>query len=417
MKKLTKTCVAYISALLLSSASSIVLAQTIAITNATVHTVSDQGTLTNATVIVENGTISAINPAEVSADQIIDAQGKILTPGFIGSANQLGLVEVNAVSNSRDYSDKKADITFDASYAFNPKSTLIPFARKGGITRNIVTPKGGDSDFKGQVFTVDLSGEFDSIVAKNQAIVIGLGSLSKGSRAQHLMNLHNTLEDAQKKLAKSADKKGDKKAAEPKRTEIEVNALLSGDKPLLAHVDRASDILALLALKQKFNFELILVGAADAILVAKEIADANVAIILDPMRNLPGSFDSLHLALTNAGKLAKAGVQLILTVEGDSHNLHQLRYNLGNAVANGLTPEQALAAVTLNPATLFNLDSGQISVGKNADLVLWSADPFELSSRVEKMWINGKEVSTYSRQDALRDRYLSSGPLPKAYSK
>ncbi|WP_323824426.1 hypothetical protein, partial [Pseudomonas aeruginosa] len=93
------------------------------------------------------GKITAINPAKVEADNIVDAKGQIVTAGFIGSLNQLGLVEVGAVAGSRDAGDDKAGIDFDPSLAFNPRSSLIPYARKGGITRNVVTPHGGDSIF------------------------------------------------------------------------------------------------------------------------------------------------------------------------------------------------------------------------------------------------------------------------------
>jgi len=86
-------------------------------------------------------------------------------------------------------------------------------------------------------------------------------------------------------------------------------------------------------------------------------------------------------------------------------------------VANGLTKAQALAAVTANVADAFNYNAGRIAVGKKADLVLWSADPFELSTRVEKMWIDGKEYSTQSRHDALRKRYMTKSDMPKAYLK
>ena len=144
-------------------------AQSIAITNATVHTVTEQGVLNNATVIIEDGKVTAINPESVTADTVIDAEGKILTPGFIGSMNQLGLVEVGAVSRSRDAGDKKADITFDASLAFNPRSSVIPYSRKGGITSNVVVPRGGESMFKGQTFVADLSGEFDSVRVNNNS--------------------------------------------------------------------------------------------------------------------------------------------------------------------------------------------------------------------------------------------------------
>ncbi len=394
-------------------------AESFAITNATVHTVTDQGVLENATVVIENGKVIAINPEKITADTTIDAQGRILTPGFIGSMNQLGLIEVGAVSRSRDAADKKADITFDASLAFNPRSTVIPYSRKGGITSNVVAPRGGDDMFKGQTFVADLSGEFNSVRVSNNNVVIDLGAKSKGSRALSLQNLHEQLEDATKALANAKKKntKDKKEAKEPSRKAQVINALLNGDKALVAYADRATDLLALLKLKETFSLDLVLVGAADAVLVADKIAAAKVPVVMAALDNLPGSFDSLHASLENAGKLTQAGVKVALTVDGDTHNLYQLRFHAGNAIANGLTRSAALASVTANVADAFNLDSGKIAIGKTADLVLWSADPFELSSKVSKIWISGKEYSTESRQDALRDRYTSKSDMPKAYVK
>lgn len=392
-------------------------AATIAITNAKVHTVTDQGILENATIVIENGLISAINPASVSADETIDAQGKILTPGLISSLNSLGLVEVGAVSRSRDASDEKADMTFDASLAFNPKTTVIPYTRKGGITTDVVAPRGGDDMFKGQTFVVNLSGEFDSVDKAQQSLIIELGAKSKGSRALELQALTHKLEDAQEAIAKANDKKDDKDAKKLKRDEKIMQAIVSGEKQLVAYVDRATDILALLTLKERFNLDLAIAGADDAVVVAEQIAKAGVPVILSATSNLPQSFDTLHASLENAGKLTKAGVKVVLTVNGDTHNMYQLRFNAGIAVANGLPYEEALAAITANPAHVFDINAGQIEVGKEADLVLWTADPFELSSKVEKMWIDGKEYDTRSRQDELRDRYMAESDMPRAYIK
>ena len=402
-------------------------AESLAITNATIHTVTEQGVLTNATVVIDNGKIIAINPDKIDADVTFDAMGKILTPGLIGSMNSLGLVEVNAVSRTRDARDKKADITFDASLAFNPRSTIVPYTRKGGITSNVTVPGGGDSMFKGQTFVTDLSGEFDSVFIKENAVLIDLGAKSKGSRALNLQKLRYKLEDAQKALTKAAeekksakkDTKADDKKKTPKelkRDEIIINAILAGDKPLVAYADRATDLLELLKLKAEFNIDLVIAGGADAVLISEQIAAANVPVVFGALDNLPNSFDSLHSSLENTAKLTEAGINVALAVH-DAHNLYQLRFEAGNAIANGLTKEQALAAVTANVADAFNINAGRIAVGKKADLVLWSADPFELSTKVDKMWIGGKEYSTQSRQDELRKRYTTKSDMPRGYTK
>ncbi|MBU2894503.1 amidohydrolase family protein [Colwellia sp. D2M02] len=407
----------------LSLLSSHAYAQSTAIINATVHTVAEQGVLSGAVVMLDDGKITAIYtaetvPSKIEADIIVDAQGNILTPGFIASKNLLGLVEVGAVSRTRDGSDKKADITFDASLAFNPKSTLIPYTRKGGITSNVVMPNGGEGVLVGQSFVVNLSGEFDSVVSPNNAVIAHLGAKSKGSRAMSLQTLANELADAQKALTEASKSKGKKdKTKELKRDQQVINSVVKGEKTLLAYADRATDILALLKLKAQYNLDLVLVGARDAVLVTKQIADANVPVMTSALANLPNSFDSLHSSLDNIAILNEAGIKVIIATSGESHNINQLRFDAGVAVANGFDKSAALAAVTANVADTFKLNSGRIAVGKNADLVLWSGDPFEISTKVNSMWINGEQVSTQSRQDVLRDRYISKSELPRAYIK
>ncbi len=293
--------ITFTAALSFAFLTNAVQAKTIAITNATVYTVASQGILSQATVVIENDIISAINPEHVEVDETIDANGRILTPGFIGSMNALGLVEVGAVARTRDGRDKKADITFDASLAFNPKSTLIAYSRKGGITSNIVAPDGGEGLFAGQTFAANLSGDFNSIIAKQNAVLVYLGAESKGSRAQKLQALDHKFADLQAKLDKKADKtdKDEKPAKELKRDEKVIKALLSGEKLLLAYADRATDLLALLALKQKYSLDLVLVSTSDAELVADKIDAAKVPVIISSIDNLPSSFDSLHGSLSN----------------------------------------------------------------------------------------------------------------------
>lgn len=395
-------------------ASGAVDAQSLAIINATIHTSTEQGVLKGASIVMDNGKITAINPAQVNADEIIDANGKIITPGFIASNNQLGLVEVGAVAGSRDAGDDKAGIDFDVSLAYNAHSSLIPYARKGGVTRDVITPYGGDSIFAGLASVVDLSGSLDSDVQKQAALVVHLGERRKGSRAFTLQTLINKLDAHQTKFSKK-DKKDDDKPS----TEDKVMAkVLSGDMPLVISVSRAADIIELIKVKEQFGVNLVLSGAQDAVVVKEHIAKANIPVIISAMDNLPGSFDSLHANLNNAGLLEKAGVKVLLTVGGDaSHNIYQLRYDAGNAVSYGMSQQGALKAVTSNVADVFGINAGSIEVGKAADVVMWTNDPFEISSNVSRMFINGTEVSTQSRQDKLRDRYTTDSNMPRAYTK
>ncbi|TMO20790.1 amidohydrolase family protein [Pseudoalteromonas sp. S4741] len=413
MKKLSRSfSLSLVAAGLLTSGA--VSAQSLAIINATLHTSSDQGVLESASIVMNDGKITAINPSDVKADKIIDAKGQIVTPGFIATVNQLGLVEVGAVAGSRDAGEEKAGIDFDASLAFNSRSSLIPYARKGGVTRDLITPYGGDSIFAGLASVVDLSGSFESVLKKQAALVVHLGERSKGSRAFTLQTLINKLDEHQTKASKGAKKDDAKPSAEDKI----MAKVLKGDMPLLISVSRASDIVELIKVKQQFGVNIVLNGAQDAVVVKDRIAKAGIPVIISAMDNLPGSFDSLHASLNNAGILEKAGVKVLLTVGGDaSHNVYQLRYDAGNAVSYGMSQQGALKAMTSNVADVFGINAGSLEVGKAADIVMWSNDPFELSSHVNKMFINGVEVSTESRQDKLRERYTTESNMPRAYTK
>ena len=395
-------------------ASTAVAAQSVAIINATVHTSTEQGILQGASIIMDEGRITAINPDKVVADTVIDAKGQIVTAGFIGTMNQLGLVEVGAVAGSRDGGDDKAGIDFDPSLAFNAHSSLIPYARKGGITRDVITPDGGDSIFAGLASVVDLSGEFDSVKQTQVALVVHLGEQSKGSRAMSLKNLVDKLKAHQQKASKKA-KKDD---AVPSTEDKVLSKVLAGEMPLLITASRASDIIELIKLKQQFSLNLVIAGAQDAVVVKEQLAQANVPVIVSAMESLPGSFDSLHASLDNAGKLEKAGVKVLLSIAGDaSHNVYQLRFDAGNAVSYGMTQEGALKAITANVADVFGINAGSVAVGKAADLVMWNDDPFDFTSHVTKMFINGEEVSTEARQDKLRKRYTTDSEMPRAYIK
>lgn len=401
-------------------ASCSAMAASVAIKNATIYTSGDKGILTDASVVFEDGKITAVNPANLAADTIIDAKGKIVTPGFISAMNQVGLVEVGAVATSRDAGAKKASILFDPSYAFNYESSLIPFARKGGITRSVVAPSSWSDTFIGQAFTALMNSEMDSVVNTKVAVVAKFGGKSSGSRASSLISLIDKLEGQKKKLdkaAKAEDKKDDKKKAkEPSDEEKLLTALIKGEKPLVASASRASDILHLIKIKKDFGVDVIIAQGKDAVKVKSQLAEANIPVLIQSVDNLPGNFDSLGASLTTAGELEKAGVKVLLYI-GDSHMVFNMRMDAGNAVSYGMSKEGAIKAMTSNVADAFNLSSGVIAEGYPADIVLWSGDPLEISTKVDSMWINGEAVGTESRQDKLRDRYISKENKPRGYIK
>jgi len=398
-----------------------VLAESTAITNATLYTGSEQGIIKNASVVFSDGVITAINPEQIEADNVIDAEGKIVTPGFIGSLNSLGIMEVSAAMNTVDNAVEKSDLSFTPILAFNPESTAIPMARVGGVTRDIIVPAINVEPFAGVAGVVSLSGKLTTPDDTPKAAVVYLEGVPLSSRAWTLGQIKDSLQkraDSAEK-AKSSKKKDKEEPAEPPTlAEQRLDQLLAGEFPLLAFSDRPIDILQLIQLKQQFKIELIIAGADGAVAVREQLAAAKVPVILDALSDLPKTFDSLHASLNNAALLHKAGVTVALAVLSDNtHGLYQLRFGAGNAIANGLPKEVALNAISSTPARLFGINAGSLATGKAADLVLWSDDPFDFTGQVEQLWIDGEAQPIQSRADKLLHRYSQKSAMPPAYVK
>ena len=181
--------------------------------------------------------------------------------------------------------------------------------------------------------------------------------------------------------------------------------VVRGELPLAINANRASDLLAALRLADEFHLKLILMGAVEGWRVADELVARKVPVVVKPLTNIP-RFDALNATLENPARLSKAGVTLVLS-SFDTHNARNLRQEAGNAVAYGLDRDAALRAVTLEPARVWGVADrlGSLEVGKDADVVVWSGDPFELTTGAEQVFIGGREMSRDTRQRQLFERY------------
>lgn len=423
-----------LAVLLVSLAPSLspAVADTVAITGARIHTMAAAGTLENATVVMLDGLIVAVGNDVVipAAATRIDASGKILTPGIISPFGQLGLVEVDAVAGTVDAVQRgtQYSASFDVADAYNPRSILVAVSRSDGITGALIAPMPSEPDefgnvsgvFSGQASFVSLKSGPGFLLRRGAALVVNLGEagseLAGGSRAAALQVLRSALVDAQDyRQNKAAWARGDRRVYSVSGTDLDaLQAVLDGEVPLLVRVNRASDISVLLGFAKEFSLRMILLGAAEAWMVANELAAADVAVILDTTNNLPASFDQLNARLDSAAILSTAGVRLTFGGESSSqtHDARNITQAAGIAVANGMNWDLALRAITRTPAEIFGIADrlGSLEPGKAADLVVWADDPLELSSFPESVFIGGEAISLENRQTLLRDRYLNRDP-------
>ncbi len=402
-------------------------AQTVAITNAKIYPVSGP-VIERGTVVMKDGKITAVG-ADVQAPagaKVIDGTGKVVTPGFLDSVTQLGIVEIGAVQGTNETRSSNDRITaaYKVSYGINPYSTLIPIARTGGVTRAVVAPSPGTPLIGGQAALIHLTGDrISKMIEKDPVAMFAAlderaAEQTGGGRGDAMLRLREILQDAKDYAAnKAAFNAGNRREYSVSRLDLEaLIPVLQGREPLALEANHTTDIQNALALRDEFGLKLILVGAADGWMMADDLAKAGVPVVLNPMTDIP-TFEELGATLENAGRLQKAGVDVILS-SFDAHNVRDLRQDAGNAVAYGMPYDAALRAVTLGPAELWGIADrfGSLEAGKEADVVVWTGDPFELTTWPEHVFVQGQELPNDTRQTKLLERYRTLGDsMPPAY--
>ena len=377
-------------------------------------------------VLLDGNIISRVSTSNLRGDKVIDATGKILTPGIISTDSEIGIVEIGALSVTRDDSSDLYQIGFSIYDAFNPNSVLIPWNRSNGITSTITLPQNTNSPIGGlgSFFVLDSDLEITGI--KDNVMIGRVGGSGGESRAETFSIMEDLLE-----FASSIDSKDmesyrnlsdlivDSPIAETMelhpRDLKALHRLMNDDLPLIMKANRASDILKLIEIKEKYDLNLIIMGAQEAGLVAEKIAQNEIPLIINPINNIPGSFDELAANIELASNLENLGITLMFNAPR-SHNYHLIRQGAGVAVANGMSYEGALKAITFSPVEIFKLGKrGQIAQGNIADLIIWDADPLEPSSMPEKVFINGKDIDLTTRMSRLTDRYTKDKDKPNGY--
>lgn len=391
--------------------------ETVAITNARVLPVSGPA-IDRGTVLIRGRKIVAVG-AGIQAPagaRVIDATGRIVTPGWIESATQIGIVEIGSGADGttdQASTDKDLSAAFNVVDSFNGESTVIAVTRADGITRAVVMPAGTGHVILGQGALFDLSGAQvpASVVKAPVAMFANLGEAGAasegGSRASAMLRLREALQDAVDfSRNRAAWNMAQRRPYARGRLDMEaLGPVVRGELPLAVHANRASDLLAAMRLADEFHLKLILMGAAEGWRVAAELAARKVPVVVKPLTNIP-NFDALGATLENAARLSQAGVTLVLS-SFETHKARNLRQEAGNAIANGLDPDAALRAVTLEPARVWGIAdrAGSLEPGKDADVVIWSGDPFELTTNAERVFIAGREISRDTRQKQLFEKY------------
>ena len=288
---------------------------------------------------------------------------------------------------------------------------MIPYNRSAGITSAIVVPASGSGIYSGMasVFKTDGLLKIDP-VAKDIAMIMEFGG-TKDSRAADMLMLKDSFNLARRfTTSRSSILKGGKYSEAGDYTVrdiVAIQRLLKGEIPLIVRANRASDLLKMINFSKEHRINIIFLGAKEGWRIADTLATESIPVIIDPMDNIPSSFDSIGARLDNAAILHAAGVKILITSQS-THNSYLSRQGAGNAVAHGLSKDEAIKALTINIAETFGLEDaiGSIEVGKHADIVIWDNDPLEVSSFADEVLIDGNSISLMTRSKRLRDRYM-----------
>ena len=360
-------------------------------------------------------------PARTAFDTIIDIYGKHVYPGLIAMNTQLGINEIEAVRATHDYDEVgNVNPSSRAIIAYNTDSKVIPTVRSNGIMLAQIAPFGGLISGQSSVVELDAWNYEDAAYKMDEGIWLNFPStqIIKASWA-------DSEEDQMKRSAKQMQDLTNlfdnaKVYAAIKKPELinqnleAMRGLFNQTKTMYVRCNFAKDILAAIKFCEIYKVRMVLCGGADAWMVVDELKSRNIPVILERTQNLPRRDDEdVYLPYKLPSLLMKKGIDVSITDEGFWKD-RNLPFQAGQAVSYGLTKEEALQTITLNPARILGIDKtvGSLEDGKDATLIISTGDILDMkTSIVTGAYIRGKEINLDNIQEQLYRKYLKKYKL------
>ena len=408
--------------------------ETIALKGGKLLTIT-HGVIENGVVVMQNGRITAVGGAGTAIPagaKVIDVTGLTVYPGLIDSETRLGLTEVSSDRMTVDEQEPSDEIMphMHVADAFHAETALIPVTRLNGITNAIVAPAIGNT-LPGQDSFIQLAGPSATEMLVVRDIAMPLNFTGRQRRNQNFdqakfpftrmgmaAQLRQAFIDAldyEAKLAayekkkSSADEKEKEKAGAPPKRDLKLEALLPylrGKKPVVLAAEQPNDLLTALELANEFHLKVVLNHVTHSPALMDKVAATGLPVIVGPIYEEPKESERYDAVYSVPAQLARRGVKIAFA-SYDAHQARNLPYAAGYAVGFGLPPDEALKAITINPAQIWGVDKdlGSLEVGKLGNVVVANGDPLDVKTDVKHVFIQGQEVPLVSKQTQLRDQY------------
>ncbi len=368
----------------------------------------------------QNGIINYIGTgAEIRLNRttstIIDGSGKQIYPGFIALNTIVGLNEIDAVRATRDYNETgEMNPNIRSMVAFNTDSKILPTLRHNGVHYVQSIPQGGTISGTSSTFSTSGWNWEDAVVKKSDGMHIDWPSMQV-----HEAPWMPTAEEQRKRTEKVLVDISDffeaaKAYCSSKTAKINLKfeamrPLLDGNIPLFIHVDEAKGIIMSLELCKKFKLKPVIVGGAESYAVVSILKERNVPVILERTHRLPSTqSEAVDLPYKLPSLLTKAGILVAVTADRKAWEQRNLCFNAGTAAAYGLTKEEALQLISLNPAKILGLNAelGTLAVNKKASISVANGDLLDMkTSVIETFYLDGVSVDFNGHQQELNKKY------------
>ncbi len=397
----------------------------ILLTGATIHPVSGPS-LTNSQILLVQGKIQALgsNLTRPTGTEVVDVSGKHIYPGLISANTVLGLVEISSVRGTLDLSEPGAvNPNARAAVSVNPDSELFPVARANGVLAALTVPQSRGGLVAGTSSLLKLDGwTWEEMTLKpTVGLHVFWPNLVINRDPRFPKSPEDQKTDQDKQLRQLKEAFATARAYQKART-VNPSTLkdarweamlpvLSAKVPVFIHAGEIKQIQSALQWADGEKLAVVLVGGQDAWRMTTLLKERNIPVILSQVMDLPlrrsDSYDSIY---SSPRKLFEAGVKFCVANDGTDFAAHQdrnLPYQAGMAAAFGLPKEEALKSVTLYPAQILGVADrmGSLEVGKDATLIITTGDPLEVTTQVERAYIQGRPLDLTNRQTRLYEKY------------